>query len=160
MTKKNFKTIVFILMFSFVSLIPFTTTNALTNDTETYNITASTKNLSGAKQVYGYVKDSNGNPVANKNVYVKLSDDYIPSSANKIVVKDFYDVVKTNSSGYYSLTAYETGYYEVFVPFKTLTNSEVEKFLVNGGEWPSRFLLEERGYYACNSNAATYALIR
>jgi uncharacterized GH25 family protein len=149
-----------------MSFIPLTTADALNNNTitseQTYNITASTKSLSGTstKQVYGYVKDSNGNPVANKTVYVGLYDNYISSTEKEMVIDDFYDVVKTDSNGYYSLYAYETGYYEVFTSFKSLTKSEVEKFLIYGGEWPSRFLIDNNGYYACNSNAASYALIK
>ncbi|MDU6247340.1 hypothetical protein [Paraclostridium sordellii] len=156
--KKNFKAIVFILMISFVSLVPLTNAHAANKDMESYSVTAATKNLRGAKQVYGYVKDSNGNPVANKQVFVKLYDHYIESTEEKMVIKDFYDVVKTDSNGYYSLLVYHRGYYEIFVPSKTLTRSEVEKCLLYNGEWPSRFILEDRDYHACDSNAASYAL--
>ncbi|HBE9553483.1 hypothetical protein [Clostridioides difficile] len=173
---KKFKTVLSKLTLSFVLFIFLTpingtTVNALDNK-ETinrldnyaigyekhYNITIESKKVNGVKQVCGYVTDLNGNPVANKTVFIGFYDSPISYDAEKLYTHDtFYDEVKTNSSGYYTTNAYYTGYYyEVFVPFKTLTKNEVESFLFSGGEWPSRIVFDAGNYYACNDYKYVY----
>lgn len=157
--KKNFRTMLIGLMLvvGFIAVAPLTFVYA-----STYNITAETQYINKSiKRVCGYVKDSDGNPLASKTLYVARYDTYISSGEQNKLIKntEMYDIVKTDSNGYYSVDAYMSGYYYMFLPSRSLTYSEVEDFYLNGGKWPSRFVIDGDKYYACDDSASAFVLI-
>lgn len=92
---------------------PVTTT---TSSAVTYTITTNNQYVNKytpARRICGYVKDSNGNPLANKTVYISCygSRDDVPKGNNSISCN--LTEVTTDSNGYYSIWGYNSGYYYV-----------------------------------------------
>ena len=90
-----------------------TTSEITVTDTVSYLISIDSKYVSytPGKLVYGYVRDSAGNGVANETVY----EAYYPSrfnipADNQAILGDVSEV-KTDKTGYYSFYVYDSGYY-------------------------------------------------
>ncbi|MDU2897127.1 MULTISPECIES: peptidase associated/transthyretin-like domain-containing protein [Clostridium] len=111
--KKNLKTLLvcLLLFMGMMSIIP---ANKVCAATSGYTITAETQYVqyTPPKRICGYVKDANGNPVANAAINVSFySSRYsIPKDPQELLRSE-YATTKTDSKGYYSIWGYDSGYY-------------------------------------------------
>lgn len=93
------------------SLMSVTSGSTITANTEYIN------KYTSAKRICGYAKDSSGSPLKNTTVYASFYDSRysIPSK----IIEPNYAQVQTDSNGYYSFFAYNSGYYVVFLDSDT-----------------------------------------
>lgn len=74
-------------------------------------ITANTEYINKytpAKRICGYAKDSSGNPLKNITVYASFYNSRYDIPSN--ITEPNYKKVETDSNGYYSFLAYNSGY--------------------------------------------------
>lgn len=126
--KKFFRVMLFSIMLlaGVILFKPATATYAATTTSSavTYTITADAQYVNRytpAKRICGYVKDSNGNPVANANVGIGYYNSRYDLPAANAYIDANYSTAKTDSNGYYSAWGYDSGYYVAFLS----SNSDV-----------------------------------
>lgn len=107
-----------VLLFNPITTNLCTANAAVTTSATNYKITVETQYVNRytpARRICGYVKDSNGDAIANQTVYIaKYNSRYDIPHANE-VIESVYDAVKTDSDGYYSTWAYDSGFYVAYL---------------------------------------------
>ncbi len=86
---------------------------------------------------------------------------YIHSTEYQKLIKndEVYNVVKTDSNGYYSFYASQSGHYYVFLPSGSISDDKFVDIYHGGNQWPSRFIIQQDRFYTCDTYGSTYALI-
>lgn len=145
-------------------VLPIITTSipasASTSANET--VTAESVQLSPAvDKISGYAKDAKGNPLANRTLYVVHFDSFIHSTERNVLIEfdKFREVVTTDSNGYYSCYARESGYFYVFLPSGSISYDKLSDIDRGYAPWPSRFLLKQNKVYTSDTYDSVYVLI-
>lgn len=142
-----------------------TTSSAATYDYSTETLTANTSTgTKYLKKVYGYAKDADGNALANRTIFaVYARTRYkIPEAENVVPISKtsyVYDVLTTDSKGYYSFNVSTSGYYCMYLPYDTVSSSNASKIINGTIDWPCNWIVPYDSYYLVDVRANTYVLV-
>lgn len=120
-------------------------------------------------RISGYVKDSNGNPIANRTVALATNFNGVPSMHSYINATETCGSATTDSNGYYQFNLitrssyserYNPGrdcsYYAYLDTGKYYSVDELANYIQSGNsyQWPFQWILDSRTYVT--SNVRTY----